>query len=152
MNTPKLLAIQSSRRAVGVAVFTDTRLEFVQVRHLASSHTKAEDTAVEFIQWVLSRFEIDHAALEQLADASKTRRAELGRIIVRVLREEAIPIWNVRAEEMFSAFGIPPVKTREDVRHVAIGFWPILKYEHDNAATEAAAIGIYVQTERLFQH
>src|SRR5437762_3531027 len=151
MNNAKLLAIKNSRRTVAVAIFADTRLEYSQLRHLSSVHEKAETSLIEFIHWTLSRFHIDHAALEPLPQADMSRRARINQITMLTLRNEAIPIWEIHFPDVLQAYGVPPLQTRRQLRSVVGSFWPIVERGADNdLILDAAAVGLYVQTERLF--
>ncbi len=150
MNHPSLLAIQQSRRAIAVAVLNGSKFEFTQLRHLSSDHGQANDSAIDFIRWILNRFSVNSAALELLPEDDNSRRATVNRLIVSTLRSEAIAIWELTSLELLTAFGHPALKTREKLRSVCASMWPIMRRPEDDLLLDAAAAGLYVQTERLF--
>ena len=151
MNHSRIAAFRAGRRFVAVAVFEGTRLDYTQIRHLASDHQKAEDSAVGFARWVLEQFDIESAVVENFADGNKSRRATLTLLVHQVLHSSGISIWKVGREELLEAFGIPPLKTYKELQSIAASFWPILVDQRQaGACMDAAALGLYVATERLF--
>ena len=58
-----LLAIKVERRSVAAVVFIGRHLEDLHVRHLSSAALRAQSSAVGFINWIMSNFPIESAAL-----------------------------------------------------------------------------------------
>jgi hypothetical protein len=153
MNESTLAAIKVERRSLAVAVFVGERLDYVEVRQLASGHEQAEASAVGFVNWIVSAFDIGSAALEQFRTPSMIRRAVIGRIVLEALRRSGVPLWQINKHALFDAFGIPAPKTRRELREVTMSIWPILKSRSAEAAIlDAVALGLYVQTDRQFLH
>ena len=151
MNGDNLATFRITRRLVAVVVFINGRLDYAEERHLSSFPEKAGDSAIGFVRWVLATFAISSAALEQVA--GENRRAQLSRSVVAVLKQEAVAVWGVSKKELFEAFGIPPVTTRKELRAIAASFWPVLSTRNGEGTTlDAAALGIYIETQRLFPH
>jgi hypothetical protein len=151
MNQFSLLAIRQSRRAVAIIVFKDLTPDYAQLRHLSSDGIRAKDSAVEFVHWILNHFDVDSAAIEPLPDKDLSKRANLNRAILQTLRSEAVAVWPLTANELLEAFGYPPLKTREALRSLCAKMWPVIGRGAENdLLLDAAAAGLYVQTERLF--
>lgn len=151
MNDPKLAAIRNSRRSLAVAIFAGTHLDYAQVHHLSSSRQKADDSTVGFIRWVVATFEVGSVALEQGSDENNSRSADLHRLILKTLREAGVSIWTASKRQLFEAYSIPPIKTRQQLRAIATSCWPVLASRGGGGlCLDAAALGLYVETERLF--
>lgn len=149
-----LLAIKVERRSIAVAVFAGPRLDFHEVRQLSSQPDKATASATGFVNWVLANFEIESAALERLANGKQTRRAQLNRTVLDLLRQCAVPVWEVAKPDLLGAFGHPPLRSRVELRQSARTIlWSMFNTDSpDSHELDAAALGLYVQIERLFLH
>lgn len=146
----KLAAIKIERRSVAAAVFNGEHLDYTQVRQLSSSHEKAEASATGFVNWICGNFAIESAALESMPAASAIQRSVLTRSIITELRTSAITVWEVPKPQLLHAYGYPPPKARKELREAVHSIWPILN--DDTGVLDAAALGLYVQTERLFSN
>jgi hypothetical protein len=150
LNPSKLVALKVERRSLAMAIFIDQRLDYTDVRQLSSSEEKADESAVGFLNWALSIFPIGSAALEVVAGA-EIRRARLNRAILDAFRGRGIPVWEITPEELLGAFGEPPLRARREVREVVLSIWPILDdRKEEPSILDAAALGLLVQTKRLF--
>ncbi len=148
----RLAAIRIDRRAVAVAILNGEHLHHTDACQLSSSPEKALDSAVGFItRRVLDKFDFESAALEIIPNCHEVQRAILHRATVRALGAKAIGILETSKDELFQAFGHPPLRSRKELREIMSQIYPALDQEpgapwiHD-----AAALGLYVQTERLF--
>lgn len=144
----KLLALKVERRTVAAACFYGTRLEFTESRELSSDPAKAVSSAIGFLNWICQVFDSDSAALETEQD-SEIRRAALHHAIVASLRQQSFSIRETPKFEILRTFGVPAPRTRREMREVIGSIWPILDSGRP-AVLDAAALGLYVQTERLF--
>ncbi len=126
-----------------------THLDYAQVRHLSSSHQKAEDSALGFVRWVIVTFGVTSAALEETPQEQDTRSAVLHRLIMQTFREAGVSIWTVGKQQLFDAYAIPAVKNRRELRAIAASCWPILISRGDGLCLDATALGRNVETERL---
>ena len=152
MNHSRLAAFKVERRWLAAAVFLGEKLDYTQVRQLSSDAARAESSAVGFVQWVVTTFETESVALEQLPSGSLARRSTLTAAIIRSLRSDGISIREVSKADLLQAFGIPPLKTRKELRGIIYTFWPVLPAQRGNGSTQdAAALGLYVQIDRFFQ-
>lgn len=148
----RLLAIKVERRSIAVAVFIASTLDFHDVRQLSSQADKAEASAIGFLNWVISNFDIQSAALERMTTGSEIRRAGLNRAILDMLRTSAIPVWEVNKRDLLEAYGYPPLRSRVELRQaVRTILWSMFNSDTPNCQEiDAAALGLHVQTERLF--
>jgi hypothetical protein len=108
-------------------------------------------SAVGFVNWLLESFAIESVALEALASAEEIQRRTLTDVITETLRDRMLPIWQIPKAELFEACGHPALKSRKEVREVIAAIWPVLAGTNGRTfIRDAAALGLYVQTERLF--
>lgn len=152
MSDKSLLAVNIQRRAIALAYFRGLRLEFAEVRELASGEESATRNAEAFLRASLNRFDATTVALEEESGRIvDTRRARLRRHLLSLLRTEAISVWEHRTTEMLGAFGDPGAGTRKELRRTARVLWPeALPMDSPVAKIEAVALGYVVQTEREF--
>jgi hypothetical protein len=149
--TPALIAIRIERRVVAAAIFRGDHLEYVDARQLSSVRDKALISAVGFIGWMLARFPVEAATLEAIPKDHEFHRRTLHDAICNALRESTLPIWDISKAALLEASGYPPLKSREQLRAVAISIWPILQGTHARLFLQDAAIlGLHAQIERLF--
>lgn len=148
---PNLIAVRVERRSVAVAVLYGDRLEYVQVRQLSSVKDKALGSAIAFVEWVCDQFRLDSAALEFIAAEDEIQRKTIATAVSKVFRDRLVPIWEIPKVDILSAYGYPRLKSRKELRAVITGIWPSLEGTKGKALVQdAVALGLYVQTERLF--
>ncbi len=149
----RIAAIRVERRAVAVAILTAEHLEYTQPRQLASVPEKAIASAVSFVCRMIEKFPVTSVALESIPNGHEIQRALLQRAIVQALTGQSISIWEVSKADLFAAFGHPPLDARKQLREIASQLYPVLQEELGRPWTQdAAALGLYVQTERLFNN
>lgn len=147
----RLCAIRIERRAIAVAILLGDHLEFVDARQLSSSPDKATATAAGFIAKIAATFSFASAALEEIPAGAEIQRASLQRTVTDALGEAAVGLWTGPKAEILAAFGYPAVRERKQVREIISGIYPVLEQEPGRPWTQdAAALGLYVQAERLF--
>lgn len=145
----RLLAIKVDRRSVSIALFVGARLDYTEIRHLSTSRQKAEASTAAFINSMLSQCSPDSAAVEQPAHDVETQRVALSALVTNVLRENAIPVWEPSKQDVLAAYAHRSTPCRREVRDSVRAIWPVL--EGANGVLDATGLGLYVQTERLFQ-
>ena len=144
-------AIRVERRAIAVAGFAGEHLSYTQVRQLSSVKDRALASAAGFINWITEQFQLDSAAVESIPIKEEIHRKALNDEVIRILRDRMLPIWEVSKQDLFHAFGHPPLKSRKELRQVISNIWPVLAGSNGKSfVQDAAALGLYVQTERLF--
>lgn len=148
---PRLLSLAVMRRAVGAAVFVGTHLDSVRIRHLPSHPAKAEFSAAAFIGTAISESRSNSAAIETLSGQDAVVRTTLHKVAVEQLRASAISIWDTGKQSVTHAFAYPPPRTRKEVRRIVAAVWPLPNgLPPEPVVLDALALGLFVQTERLF--
>jgi hypothetical protein len=149
----KLLAIRVERRAVAAAVFYGDHLEFTQVRHLSSTKGRALVSAAGFVSWLAAHLPVDSAAIEGIETGHEIHRRVVHDTVAEELQNQALPIWTVPKRDMLECYGYPPLRSRKQLRQVITDIWPVLTGSGGQGfVQDAAALGLYVQTERQFIH
>lgn len=148
----RLAAIRIDRRVVAVAILNGDHLQHTDVRQLSSSPNKALGSAVSFItRQVLDRFDFESAALEIIPNGHEVQRSILHQATLGALSAKAIGILETSKADLFQAFGNPPLHSRKELRGIMSRIYPVLDQEPGGPwIHDAAALGLYVQTERLF--
>jgi hypothetical protein len=145
-----LMAVRVERRAVSAAVFRGDHLEYTDARQLSSAREKALASAVGFVNWMLARFPVESVALESIPNGEFQRRL-LHDAICAALRQQMLPMWEIAKSVLLEGYSVPPLKSRAELRETATNIWPILAGTRAKVfVQDAAALGLYVQTERLF--
>ena len=147
-----LAAFKIERRRVSVAVFVYERLDYTDTRDLPSFFPKAHDSATRYVDWIRRAFEIEGAVLEKTQTALKTWRSRFTKDIIGHLRDHGVPIFEVEKQNLLASFAHPPLRHRTQLRDVVSSIWPILATKDQSASLlDAAAMGLYVQVEKLFR-
>ena len=150
-NERKLIALKIERREIAAAIFTDTRIEHVDRRQLSSDHERADSSALGFIHWLVTTFGSNDVALEGVGRFAASRRGALTRQIESSLQRSNVLAWKVRKPELMASYGFPPVRTRKQIRSSVRSIWPVFA-DSEDTIVDAVALGLYVQTERLFSY
>lgn len=145
-----LLAIKIERRTVSVALFAGTHVEYTQTHHLSSAREKAEASAASFVNSMLHHFDIDAATLEQISTGEEIQRLILRRAISSALRNRSVSVWEIEKRTLLAGFGHPTPRSRREMRESVSTIWPVLS--SDGGILDATALGLYIQTERLFSY
>jgi hypothetical protein len=99
----------------------------------------------------MDKFQFGSAALEIIPNGHEIQRTRLHQTVLEALRPKAIGILEISREDLFQAFSYPPLHSRQELREIASDIYPVLNQEPGQPWThDAAALGLYVQTERLF--
>lgn len=147
----RLAAVRIERRAVGFAILRGDHLVHADARQLSSAPNKALDNAVSFVTRFLERFRCESAALETVPVSREATRTLLHQAVLGVLSAQAIGVIEVSKPDLLAAFGYPATRFRHDLRETISDIFPVLDQQPGGPWThDAAALGLYVQTERLF--
>ncbi len=149
-HTP-LISIRIERRSVAAAIFHGVHLEYADARQLSSDRDKAVASAAGFVRWMLGRFPVEAAALESIVNGHEIQRRVLHNGICQMLRDEVLPIWEIPRIVLLESCSYPALRSRAQLREIATKIWPVLEGTHAKLfIQDAALLGLYVQTERLF--
>jgi hypothetical protein len=147
MNTT-LIAIKMTGRTATAAVYIGRELHYTEVRQLTSDLSQAKDSLAGFISSLIQHFRIDSAASPHSAE--DTRAQALTLAMLALLREKVIPHWTIDQTQLFEAYSEVPLRKTIQLRDVVRNYWPHIIDERDEGTClDAAAIGLYIQTERL---
>jgi hypothetical protein len=147
----RLAALRVERRRVSIAVLEGERLDYADSRQLPSILPRAIESACAYIGWILNNFTLYGVAIEENGSDPTTWKAMIGIDIRALLKEAGIPIFEVEKGAVLSAFAHPSLRYRTELRKVISTIWPILPVnDRDTGCLDAAALGLYVQVERLF--
>jgi hypothetical protein len=151
MTNSSLAAFKIERRRISVAVFVDDRLDFTDSRQLPSVFDKALESTSRYVDWVRRVFRIESAAVEPSGSEPKTWRSRFTTEIISQLRSIGVPVFEVDKSILLESFAHPPLRYRTELRRVVASIWPILAGKDKNVGcTDAVALGLYVQVEKMF--
>lgn len=143
-----LVSITVSRRSISVAVFRGRTIEYTDVINLPDSVQKGCDAATRFLRWIIEDFAPTIVALGDL-HADEGRRVQLlNQTVEDVISSAQIPAWRVATDQLLESYGVPRLESKIKLREIAQSFWPQLS-DAGEKTLEAAALGFYVQVERL---
>ena len=147
----KLLALKIRRRQVSAAVFSGRHPQFLETLQLCNEPDEATDAVARFLAWVLENFKPDTAAIGTSQARQGERVRKLNEIVENMFLSEGIPVWKIEDKELLNAYAFPKLKNKKQLRPIVSSFWPEFE-QRKFAAFEAAALGLYVQVERLLSH
>jgi len=146
-----VLAVRIERRAVAIAILRGDHLVYADARQLSSVQNKALDSAASFVTRMLERFRCEYAALELIPNGHEVQRTLLHRAVLRILCAQAIGVAEVSKSDLLASFGYPAPRFRSSLRDIISNIYPALDEARGRPWThDAAALGLHVQTERLF--
>jgi hypothetical protein len=145
-----LIALRVSRGRIAAAVFTGLRLEYVQVRELASVGYKAHLSAITFVRGITDRYPGCTLAIEEHHAKGESRSAELTRVIVSSANDFKIPLSIHSQSALYEAYAEPACVSRAQFRDVVAGIFPALalRFRH-RLVYDAVGLALYVQVWRL---
>jgi hypothetical protein len=147
----RLISIRVERRTIAAAILHGNHIEYADARQLSSSRDKAVQSAVGFVCWLLNRFSVESASLEAIPNGFEFQRRVLHDSVCEVLRDRALPLWEIPKPVLLEGCGHPALKSRAELREIATSVWPVLAGTHAKVfIQDAAVLGLHVQTERLF--
>jgi hypothetical protein len=147
----RLIAIRIERRTIAIAILNANHLDFTDVRHLSSSSDKALGSAASFVTRAVDRFELKSAALELIPTGHEVQRLLLHQVTIQALADRAVSVTETSKKDLFLAFSRPSLRSRTELRQIMSAIWPVLDHDSGRPFThDAAALGLYIQTERLF--
>lgn len=146
-----LAAIRIERRCIAVAIFSGQDLKYPPIaRQLVTDQNKALGSAAMFINNIRAKCAFSGAAIEQLTADCDAHRSQLTRIVLQVLAEQQVAVWQFPKTDIIAAFGEPPLRFRADVRDVMTAMWPEVNGGFGSPfIKDALALGLYCQAEHV---
>ena len=144
------MAIKVTRRTVAVAVFRGRNLNYAEVRHLSSNKETADASAIAFVNWTLTHFRIESAAIEDAVGSDEARSAELVQHLETGLRAAGLSVRRVTKQTLFESFAAAPLTSRKELHGIVRDVWPQLDSRAFHPSVyDAASLGLYMQVEYL---
>lgn len=150
MSPNRLAAVRLTRKAVSIAIFNQTHLEYSRLRHLPTPTGKACETLLAFLAWIISQFAVGMIAVEQAERSDQKRLRDLLAALEEHASAATVPVWHASKLQVIASYAEPAPRTRIEMREIAGRIWPMLAIKGSHPLDlEAAALGLYVQVERL---
>lgn len=146
-----LLALKIHRRLVAAAIFSAQDLEHIELLHLCDEPESVTESVARFLARLVERFRPTTAVIGIGPDKQGNRVKTLVELAEKMLRSEIVSIWKIKDKELLESYGLPKLKSKRELKELVSLFWPHLE-ERQLLAFEAAALGLHVQTERLFSY
>jgi len=148
MNSRIVVAIRITRSRIGMAVFSNEKLEFARCLNLPYSNF---DHATKSLRAIANR------TLDQFKDAAlaieEPERGTGGETLFAELRELAtergIDLLIVPTRMLLEAYSSPPLSSRSQMRKISAQIWPAIALMDKGEILDAAALALHIQTERL---
>jgi hypothetical protein len=145
----RLLAVKIERRAIAAALFSGFHLEGRQVLQLSSVLSRAESSVAGLLRRLLRENDCQSAAVETIA--GNGRRSALRAVIIEQCRDSETSVWDISPKLAFSCISLPAPKNRAAMRAQMQRIWPLGTLGPSQLSVlDAAALGLYIQVERLF--
>lgn len=146
-----LVAFGVERRVAAFALFRGSRLEYTKLRHLPLDTSKASGSIRELVAQILERHNPEFVAVSRPSEKSSERIRSFCEVVKDIAGNLGIPAVEVDDKMLMSAYGHPPLRRKEHVRSAGRTIWPrLIECKSKKASVDAALVGLYIQTERLF--
>jgi hypothetical protein len=146
-----LAAFSAERRIAALALFQGTHLEDTKLRHLPLDNNKASGSVRELVTRTLEHYQPDFIAIASPSSKVSNRIRGFCTAVKEIANGLGIPAVEVDDPSLMCAYGSPPLTRKEHIRRAGRAIWPGLNdAKARRAAVDAATVGLYVQTERLF--
>jgi hypothetical protein len=146
--TSHSISFKISPNEVSYAVFRGQRLIFWETHSYLSTPEQIINNAIGDIARCIDRFKATAAALE--ASQSDNEAFQLQCAATATIRSLAIPIFESSQQDLFDSFGLPALKTRQELRTTVLSIFPQLESsQFMNSCLDAAALGLHFETSRI---
>jgi hypothetical protein len=143
----EILSLRVSRRAIGVAILRSDGLALSDGRHLPSGPTRAVSAATRYLERLLGS-SITAVVVDSPARGLSPVTDRLLDSIHEVLSSKRLISLVIGKSEVLTAYGLPALRTRGDVRSVVGAYWPALGRITSRAKpymVDAAAAALYAE-------
>lgn len=139
------LSIAISEKNLGLAVFQEQQLTFLEAHSLAGVPKPAEASA-GFIFRAMDSFNPDTAVLQCSPEEPENIRAA----ILEALHTANCPVQEISEQQVLASFGDPPIESKEELRYLMRVLFPQLPVTRlVFSCLDAVATGLYFETQRL---
>lgn len=146
--TAHSVSLKISPKEISYVVFREQRLIFWETHSYLSTSKETVKNAIGDIVRCIDRFEATAAALESFE--GNDQELQLQGAVKETLRSLAIPIFEISEPELFDSFGLPALKTRQELRQAVLSIFPQLETSRFmNSCLDAAALGLHLETSRI---
>ena|SRR5437762_1764349 len=130
------------------AMFEGQKLISWEVHPFLSDADSAMKNITAQIVRSSAKWTISSAVMEQFSN--DRRPPDLYAVARQVLAGLAVPIFEIRTDDLFASFGIPPPKTRNELRSMVSSIFPQVPGGRlMQPCLDAAALGLHFETNRL---
>ena len=139
------LSIAISQDTLGLAVFMEQRLIFLEAHALADI-PKAAEASAGFILRIIDSFHPDIAAVQR----SSEEPANIHDAVIEALRTADCPVQEITEQEVLASFGDPPIENKDELRQLMRVLFPQVPSSRlVFSCLDAVATGLHCQTSRL---
>jgi hypothetical protein len=124
--TKKLLALRLRRRAIAAAQVVDESLTLSLGQHLTSNGDRAVAGVTRFLTKIVDAANPVIVVLDCSRRRPGTVIDDIALAIEAFLKNRGLPFLYITTPELLSAYGVPSLRNRRELRELAFGFWPEL--------------------------
>lgn len=149
MNNNPFAGIAISRRHLAIAIFQGHQLHHVIQRHVSSDIDQAERTVIELTRRTIEKFHLTSVAIRE-PKYPDGRTAFIYSILNALFLESAVSMRAVDNQTLFTAFALPQLHHKNDLRETILRIWPALTEQKvDALGLDAVAVGLFAQLQRF---
>lgn len=149
MTNNPFAGIAASRRHIAISVFYGHQLHHVIQRHVSSEVGQAERTVIELTRRAIEKFHLTSIAMRE-PTYPDGRTAYLYSILKSLFRQSAVSIRMVDDQTLFTAFAVPQLQNKHQLRETVLRIWPgLAEQKLGLLALDATAVGVFAQLQRL---
>jgi hypothetical protein len=139
------LSIALSQDSLGLAVFKEQQLEYLEAYSLRAM-PKAAEASAGYVLRCIATFLPTTAVLHDAPNTS----SEIREAITEALKASGRPVYEISAQEILASFGDPPLESKEELRYMMRVLFPqIPSSQLVLSSLDAVASGLHFQTKRL---
>lgn len=148
MNSRIVIAIRITRSRIGMAVFSNEKIEFAKCLNLPYSGLESAAKSLRaIVNRTLDQFE--YATLATERPETKSGGESLIAALQELATERGIVFLTIPTKTLFAAYSFPPISSRNQLRKTAAQIWPGIALMNKGEIIDAAALALHIQTERL---
>lgn len=139
------LSIAISQASLGLAIFLEQRLTFLEV-HSLQGLPKPAEASPGYVLRCVDKFRPERALMQRSPDEPENVRAA----VFEALRAVNCPLQEIPEQEVFSSFGDPPIADKQELRSLIRALFPqVPSTQLVFSCLDAVAAGLHFETMRL---